>query len=103
MPYYRSFASLRFDIVAIATPDSKLSLFLCLPVCRPIELTYGRGRYGVGGGAKSYDGEKAWSAINNSIFSGKYVHKTKKTFKVDNTLRNFHQFNIDNDLLEKWY
>jgi hypothetical protein len=35
-------------------------VFLCLS---PVELTDGR----VGGGAKLYDGEKAWSSINHSI------------------------------------
>jgi hypothetical protein len=28
------------------------------------------GRGGDGEGAKAYDGEKAWSSINNSILSG---------------------------------
>ncbi len=39
---------------------SKVSLFLSLPVCRPIELTK------IWGGAKSYDGEKVWSSIIHS-------------------------------------
>jgi hypothetical protein len=43
---------------------SKLSLFLSLPCVSPVELTDGRGGKG-GGGAKSYDGEKAWSSINH--------------------------------------
>ncbi len=36
----------------------------------PVELTDGRGRGMVGGWAKSYDGEKAWSSINQLILSG---------------------------------
>jgi hypothetical protein len=32
----------------------------------PVELFDGRGR----GGAKSYEGEKVWSSINNAILSG---------------------------------
>jgi hypothetical protein len=35
-----------------------------------VELTDGRGGgASVGGGAKSYDGKKAWSSINHSILS----------------------------------
>jgi hypothetical protein len=33
------------------------------------QLTDGIGGEGEGGGAKSYDGEKAWSSINRSILS----------------------------------
>ncbi len=45
----------------------KLSLFLSLPVCRRSSLlTERRREWGVGG-AKSYDGEKAWSSVNHSI------------------------------------
>ncbi len=34
----------------------------------PVELTYGRGgKEGSGEGAKSYDGEKAWSSILSDV------------------------------------
>jgi hypothetical protein len=36
----------------------------------PVELTDGIGGEEGGGGAKTYDGEKAWSSINHSILSG---------------------------------
>ncbi len=49
---------------------SKLSLFLSLPVCRRSSLLTGEGGGGDEGGAKSYDGEKAWSSVNPSILSG---------------------------------
>jgi hypothetical protein len=49
-------------------PVSKLSLLYSLPVCRPSSLlTKERGRGG--GGAKSYDSEKAWSSIIHSVLS----------------------------------
>jgi hypothetical protein len=44
-------------------PVSKLSLFLCLYVCR--RSSYDR----EGGGAKSYDREKVWPSIKHSILS----------------------------------
>ncbi len=50
-----------------------LSLFLSLPArCQSSFLTEEVGDWGGGGGrgAKSYDGEKAWSSINHSILSG---------------------------------
>ncbi len=37
----------------------------------PVELTDGRWGVRGAGGAKSYDSEKNWSSINNSILSGK--------------------------------
>ncbi len=40
----------------------------------PVNLTNERGE-GVGGGAKSYDGEKAWSSINHSILSAQSPQK----------------------------
>jgi hypothetical protein len=53
-----------YDLAPISPfPVSKLSvlsLFLSLPVS-PVEFTDGRGG---GGGAESYDGEKAWFSIN---------------------------------------
>ncbi len=39
-------------------------------LCVAVELTDGRGAGEVGGGAKPYDGENAWSSINHSILSG---------------------------------
>ncbi len=55
----------------LASPFSfsvgKFSHFLSLPVCRRSSLLTGEGG---GGGAKSYDSEKAWSSIINSILSG---------------------------------
>ncbi len=39
----------------------------------PVELTDLRVESG-GGGAKSYDGETAWSSINHSILSAKNTH-----------------------------
>ncbi len=47
------------------SPVSKLSL----PVS-PVELTDGSALGEDGGGAKSCDGEKAWSSINYTILSG---------------------------------
>ncbi len=44
------------------SPFSKLSFFLSLPICRRSSLLTGEG----GGGAKSNDGEKAWSSMNHS-------------------------------------
>jgi hypothetical protein len=38
-----------------------------------VELTYGKRAGGVGGGAKSYDGENSWSFINHSIHSGSSI------------------------------
>jgi hypothetical protein len=56
MPYYRSFVSLRFDIVAIATP---------------VQLIGGGGKKrGWAQGTKIYFHEKAWSSINHSVLSG---------------------------------
>ncbi len=53
-------------MIAPPPPVSKLSLFLCVA-----GRAYWRGRGEMGGGgAKSYDGEKAWSCINYSILSG---------------------------------
>ncbi len=40
----------------------------------PIELTEGEG--GGVGGAKSYDGEKAWSTMNNSILPAAHLRDT---------------------------
>jgi hypothetical protein len=48
--------------------SSKLSLFLCLPVCHG-RAYWWRGRGKGGGGAKSYVGEKVWSSINHSMLS----------------------------------
>ncbi len=56
------------------SPVSKflsLSVFLCV-AGRAYWLE--RGDVGGGGGAKSYDGEKAWSSINHSILSGSKHH-----------------------------
>jgi hypothetical protein len=51
-----------------SSPVSKLYLIIILPMCRLSSLlTRGGGR--CGGGAKSDDGEKAWSSINHSIHS----------------------------------
>jgi hypothetical protein len=47
----------------------KLSLFVILPVRSPPSILPGEGGEG-GGGAKSYDGEKAWSSLNHSVLSG---------------------------------
>jgi hypothetical protein len=61
--------SLPYDLAPLPSPPpiSKLSLFLSLPVLfRWFDLTDGRGGRGRGG-AKSYDDEKAWSSINNSL------------------------------------
>ncbi len=41
----------------------------------PVELTDGRGGEEVGGGAKSYDSEKAWSSFNHSILSGRNLSR----------------------------
>jgi hypothetical protein len=52
-----------------ASPVKMTVVSLSLSTCAsPVELTDGRGG-GSGGGAKSYDGEKAWSSItiNNSL------------------------------------
>jgi hypothetical protein len=49
------------------SPVSKLSSSSCVS---PVELTDGR-RGGSGGGARSYDAEKAWSYIYHSILSKK--------------------------------
>jgi hypothetical protein len=54
------------------SPINKLSLFPSLPVS-PVELTYGRGGVGVGGGAESCDRVKAWPSINHSIPSEFYL------------------------------
>ncbi len=57
-------------LLALALPPSsvsKLSFFLSLPVL-PVELTDRRGGKGVGEEPNHYR-EKAWSAINHSIFS----------------------------------
>ncbi len=48
----------------------------------PVELTDDRGGEGGGGGAKSYDGETARSAINRSILSGFNNVKTSHTGDV---------------------
>ena len=40
----------------------------------PVELTDGRGGGGGDGGAKLFDHEKAWFAINHSIPSGETLH-----------------------------
>jgi hypothetical protein len=55
----------------LPSPVNKLSLFPSLPVCfRSVEHTGGRGGGAGGGeGAKSYDCEKDWSSINNSVLS----------------------------------
>jgi hypothetical protein len=39
-------------------------------VCRRSSLLTGEAGEGGWGGAKSYEGEKVWSSINHSIFSG---------------------------------
>ncbi len=51
---------------------SKLSLFLCLPLCllRSIWLTWEGRDNGGGRGAESYDRKKAWASINCLILSG---------------------------------
>ncbi len=54
---------------------SNLSLFHCLHVCRQSSLLTGKGGMG---GAKSYDGEKAWSSVNHSILSAYYPPPPKK-------------------------
>jgi hypothetical protein len=56
---------------------SKLFLFLSLHVCRR-----SKGGSG-GGGAKSHDGEKAWSSINHSILAA----LTLNFFSLKTTLR----------------
>ncbi len=59
---------------SLLSPISKLSLFLSLPVCRRSSLLTGE-EEGIGGGAKSYDGEKAWTTLTYSILSiEKYSH-----------------------------
>ncbi len=53
----------------------------------PVELTDLRVESG-GGGAKSYDGETAWSSINHSILSGKNthgIHFTSLRFTLDSS------------------
>ncbi len=53
------------------SPISKLSLFLNPTVCRRSSTLSGEGGRREGeGGAKSYDGEKAWSSVTHSILSG---------------------------------
>jgi hypothetical protein len=47
----------------------------------PVEITDGRWE-GCGGGAKSYDGEKAWSSINHSALSVYYLRTAPETIKV---------------------
>jgi hypothetical protein len=48
-------------------PSAKLSPFLSITMCCAVELIPDRtGGEGGGGGAKSYDGERAWSSINHS-------------------------------------
>ncbi len=49
------------------SPVSKMSLFLSLPVFRLSSLLTGEVWGGGGGGAKSYNREKAWSSTNHSI------------------------------------
>jgi hypothetical protein len=46
------------------------SINLFLEVTCERSLLMGDGREGVGGGAKSYDSEKAWPSVNHSKLSG---------------------------------
>jgi hypothetical protein len=50
----------------LSPPSSKLSLFLSLPMCRRSSLPTEKRGDGGGGGAESYNSEKAWSSINHS-------------------------------------
>jgi hypothetical protein len=71
---WRTSLSRRYDLAPPPPPPplsvSKFSLFFSLPICPLSSLLTGEGGLkGVGGGAISYDGEKAWSSINHSILS----------------------------------
>ncbi len=62
--------SMSYDLARPPPPSliSRLSLFLSLPVCRSVKHNRywrERGVWG-GGGAKSYDAQKAWSSRQNS-------------------------------------
>jgi hypothetical protein len=59
-----------------------LSLFLSLPVCRPVELTDGRKGRGEGEGAKSLKRRESWSSIIHKLLSG--VHYTEPSFGFSN-------------------
>ncbi len=59
---------------------SKLSLFLNLSLCCPVQLTHGKGGGG-GRGAESYDYKKAWASINHSFFSGPKDRREKDASK----------------------
>jgi hypothetical protein len=63
-------------------PPSAISLFVSFPVS-PVELNDGW-KGGGGVGAKSYDGEKAWSLINLSILLGycPLTHTHRKCMKT---------------------
>ncbi len=64
--FLRSYDSATRPLSPPPTPVSKLSQFLGLSV--PRRSSFWRERGG-GGGAKLYDGEKAWSSINHPILS----------------------------------
>ncbi len=76
--------------LALAAPSSdqkfvSLSQSSCVS---PVAFTDGRAGQGVGGGAKSYDSEKAMSSINHYILiqvSGQYTFQ--KTVEMMNTKR----------------
>ncbi len=69
-------------------PFSKLSLFLSLHVSIG-EITDRKGGR-EGGGANSYDREKAWSSINHSILSGQPVRCKKCLQRCKNVCMNKH-------------
>ncbi len=62
----------------LPTPVSNLSLFLSPSVCR--RRIYWRKRGRGGGGAKSYNGEKAWPSLKHSLLLD--VRYTKGVFKI---------------------
>ncbi len=53
-------------------------------------LTDGRGEGGGGGGAKFYDGEKAWSSINNLILFGPPLHPPPPRNQANTSLLTFY-------------
>ncbi len=74
------------------SPVSKLSLFLSLPVCRRSRLLTAEAEGG-GQGAKSYDGEKAWSStiLNHSILSDTMAYPLVKLVGIGSTIPRVYQ------------
>jgi hypothetical protein len=59
---------------------SKLSIVFSVHVCHRLNLLTGEG----GGGAKSYDREKAWFSINHSILSSGTLQGSQRSqFRTD--------------------